>query len=166
MQTQQVRNAYLETQVNTATPQKLRLMLITGAIRFARQTEAHWKAEDIEAAYESLVRSREIVSELLSTIEPSAGELPKTMAAIYVFVFRTLTEAQMHRDPEKLNEAIGVLEEEQQTWTEVCEQYPDGPAPALAGKKEEITEASHILEQETENPPEVEPDQGGFSMEA
>ena len=35
-------NAYLEAQANTATPQKLRLMLIDGGLRFARQTLDHW----------------------------------------------------------------------------------------------------------------------------
>ena len=38
MMQQPAHESYLEAQVMTATPQKLRLMLIEGAIRFARQT--------------------------------------------------------------------------------------------------------------------------------
>ena len=50
------RDTYLETQVKTATPQKLQLMLVEGAIRFAHQAIHHWEQQDEPAACESLIR--------------------------------------------------------------------------------------------------------------
>ena len=43
-------DSYLETQIRTATPQKLQLMLIEGAQRFANETVRHWESDDAEAA--------------------------------------------------------------------------------------------------------------------
>ena len=43
-------NAYLEVQVLTATPQRLRLMLIAGAIRWARQALSCWDADRADEA--------------------------------------------------------------------------------------------------------------------
>ena len=46
-------NPYLESQIMTATPQKLRLLLIEGAIRFARQTLELWEKEQNDQALEA-----------------------------------------------------------------------------------------------------------------
>ena len=69
---------YLETEINTATPQKLRLMLIAGALRHARRTLGLWEEGNFEAALESLIRCRDIVAELLNRL---AGQ----GAAVVVF---------------------------------------------------------------------------------
>ena len=59
-----VQDAYLQTQVMTATPQKLRLMLVDGAIRYASQTLEHWKENRDEEGAETLARCRAIIAEL------------------------------------------------------------------------------------------------------
>lgn len=120
-------NFYLETQVLTATPQKLRLMLIEGAIRKARNTLACWEEEQYEAAFESLVRCREIVSELLGGNQDDSIPVARQMAAIYLFLFRTLIEAQFERSAEKVASVLRVLEVEQETWRQLCEQMPEPP---------------------------------------
>jgi flagellar protein FliS len=139
---QHAREAYIEAQVLTATPQKLRLMLIEGAIRFARQTIQHWQASDNERALESIIRCRNIVSELLSSIRVEESDLTKRVAGLYLFVFQNLTEAQLRRDAKLVEEAIGVLEVERGTWRDVCEKMPHAPVPTAehmaAGPREII----------------------------
>lgn len=135
-------SAYLETQVATAPPQKLRLMLIDGAIRYARQTQDHWQRHDYEAALESLIRCREIVSELIAGVNADASPLAKRVIGIYVYLFSTLTEAQLTRDEQQLASAIRILEEERETWRQICEQLPNGPAaPAPTQQREELAPA-------------------------
>ena len=51
-----VANAYLETQVMTASPHRLHLMVVDAAIRFARQGEAALKVKDYETAFHALDR--------------------------------------------------------------------------------------------------------------
>jgi flagellar protein FliS len=124
------RDVYLETQVLTATPQKLRLMLIEGAIRFARGTAAAWERDDPEAGLESLIRCRDVVGELISGIQADTSPLARQVVGIYLYLFTSLTGAQLTRDQNQLAAAIGVLEEERDTWRAVCEQWPDRLVPA------------------------------------
>jgi flagellar protein FliS len=127
---QHARESYLESQVLTATPQKLRLMLIEAAIRFARMTLRHWEQGENEQALDTLIRCRNIISELLSSVRTDESKLTRQVAGLYLFVFKHLTEAQLRRDADCLQEAIEVLEIERETWRQVCEQMPEAPAPA------------------------------------
>jgi flagellar protein FliS len=136
---------YLESQVMTATPQRLRLMLIDGAIRFARQAIQFWGDDGAAPeSIEAVVRCRAVISELLSSVREDGTELPKQVAGIYLFLFQNLTEAQLNRDVEKVEETVRVLEVERETWTQVCEQFPEAPDPALIAKMrpKEITAKS------------------------
>lgn len=121
---QTLRDAYLENQVLTATPQRLRLMLIDGALRFLRQTLLHWEANEPEAGSASLERARGIVSELMSSIRPDGSELTRKVAGIYMFLYRELVEASLERSGQRVRGAIDVLEVERETWQQLCEQVP------------------------------------------
>src|SRR5687768_4718761 len=118
-------DAYLETQVMTATPQRLRLMLIEGAIRLARQTAEYWRVERNEEALESLIRCRAIISELIAGVKADQSPLARRVVSVYLFLFTTLTEAQLTRDAAKLESAIRVLSEDRQTWSQVCQQLAE-----------------------------------------
>jgi flagellar secretion chaperone FliS len=136
-------DSYFETQITTATPQRLRLMLIDGAIRFARLTLDQWREGAAEQALESLVRCRDIVGELLAGTRADESPLAGQVSSLYSYLFLGLTEAQRTRDAEQLASVIRVLEEERETWRQVCEQLgdrPAGAAPAL-GASEELAPA-------------------------
>lgn len=123
------REAYLETQLLTATPQLLRLKLIEGAIRFGQQTLQHWQAECDDQAFDAMLRCRGIVTELLVSVKSDGTEVSRRVTALYLFLFQTLTEAQLRRDEKKLREVIELLEIERETWQSVCEQMPEPPQP-------------------------------------
>jgi flagellar secretion chaperone FliS len=134
-------DAYLESQVLTATPQKLRLLLIGGAIRFAHAAAQLWKEERDAEALEAVIRCRAIVTELLTVVRRGEFEPAEDVIALYVHLFQELTLAQSRRDAEKLRDVIRVLEEERETWRLVCEQLPEAPTPLLEHKPQEITHA-------------------------
>ncbi len=137
------REKYLESQLMMATPQKLRLLLIEGALRFARKTLEQWEAGETEPAFESLLRCRRVVTELLGSIRPEQTAAARKIADVYLYLFRALTEAQMHGDADKLRDVIRVLEIDRDTWQEVCVKMPHAPDPALReqNKPKEITAA-------------------------
>jgi flagellar protein FliS len=142
------RNSYLESQILTATPQKLRLMLIDAALGAARQAINSWEEDRNSEANLALVRCREIVCELLAAVRPDESELTHTVAGIYMFLFKTLAEAQLLRDQVKVSDAISVLEIEQETWRDVCKQMPNRVIPESgADLPQEITsaQATHVL---------------------
>jgi len=124
---------YLETEVMTAAPQKLQLMLIEAALRQSNATLEHWKAGNQEQAAETLIRAQQIITELLCSLNPEKDkDLTSKVAAVYLFIFRALQTAQAERSEVKLQEAISVLEIERETWQKVCEQLGTklaAPAP-------------------------------------
>jgi flagellar protein FliS len=124
------RESYLVAEVTTAPPQKLHLMLIEAAIRSGQQAREKWLAGEDAAASEALVRSQEIVGELLSGLNREADpELVRRVASVYLFVFRSLMEANHQRDENKLNEALRVLKIERDTWRQVCRQLGNRNMP-------------------------------------
>lgn len=129
-------NEYLATQVLTATPQKLHLMLLEGAIRFAQQAKQNWDDESKrQVREEALTRCVKISGEMLACIR-SSGSLPagKQFSAVYTWLFRTITEAKLLGDPVKLDEALDLLHVERETWRQVCEKFGGeiDPAPTPA----------------------------------
>lgn len=114
--------SYLETAVRTAAPQKLRLLLIEGAIRFAETARRHWQNDEFEDACEAMIRAQNIVTELMTSVNRDENpELGNKIVGIYLYIFRTLIEASLEHDEKKLDDAIRVLHEERQTWQEVCD---------------------------------------------
>jgi len=131
--------SYKEVEIATATPQRLHLMLIEGAIRFAQQTLLYWEQEDNEQACESLIRCRQIVTAILTGIKDDGSEVVKNVAAIYEYLFHTLTEANRVHNPQHLRDVIRVLEIEQETWRQLCEQLPEAPIAEETTIPEEVT---------------------------
>ena len=115
------KNEYFVSQVLTASPHKLHLLLIEGAIRFGRQAEAAMERGDFESASAPLVRMLDIVGEMLASVRQLKSDLNLKVAELYLFLFRRVSEAKVNDDVEKLAEAIRLLEYERETWRLVCE---------------------------------------------
>ena len=110
-------NAYLRTKVLTAPPEQLRLMLLDGAIRFASQGREAMERKDIEGMYAGVSQTRAIVFELLTTIGPGVDPaLAERVRALYTFMYTRLLEGSTDRDPAKVDEVIGLLRYERETW--------------------------------------------------
>lgn len=123
---------YRTTEVLTAPPQKLQLLLLEAALRHIQRTEAAWQAGQIEAGYETLEKARAIVGELLAAIRPELWpEVAPRVAAVYRFVYLSLGEAGLTGQVERLRDAARVLEIERQTWQELCRRLQEGPSGSL-----------------------------------
>jgi flagellar protein FliS len=133
-------NAYLRTKVMTASPEELRLMLLDGAIKFARQGREGLATKNYEASYNGISQSRDIVLELLTTIKPQYDpELCERVKAVYTFIYSEMVTASMEKSVPKLDSVIKLLEYERETWALLMEQLvterakaPSEPAPRVA----------------------------------
>ena len=86
---------YLATEVHTAAPQKLQLMLIEAALRLSLQARRHLADSQIEKAGKALLRGQSIVSELLAGVATNqADEATQRVAGVYLFVYRALVAAK------------------------------------------------------------------------
>ena len=65
---------YLESIINTASREQLMLMLFDGAIRFIHQGRQAIEEKNWEKASYSLIRSQNILGELMVTLDTEAGE--------------------------------------------------------------------------------------------
>ncbi|MBO6513839.1 MAG: flagellar export chaperone FliS [Phycisphaerales bacterium] len=119
-------NAYLKTKVMTASPEELRMMLLDGAVRFAHMAKVGMETKDYEKIYEGFKSSREIVLELINTINPDPDpKLAETVRGLYVFIFGELAKASLNKDMERLDKAIELLEYEQETWSKLLVQLAE-----------------------------------------
>jgi flagellar protein FliS len=115
------REQYLSSQVFTATPERLHLMLIDGAIRFARQLRDALAVGDVEAATDVGERCRNVISEMLLCVQRDGNEAAKRVRSIYAFLLREVAEAQLRRESGRIEGVLAVLAIERDTWAEVCE---------------------------------------------
>jgi flagellar secretion chaperone FliS len=115
------REQYLSSQVFTATPERLHLMLIGGAIRYATLLRDAIVAGDIECASIAGEKCRDILSEMLLCVQRDAHEAAKRVRSIYTFLIREVADAQIRRESGRMEGVLKVLEIERDTWTEVCE---------------------------------------------
>jgi len=124
------RETYLATEVMTAPPQKLQLLLIEGAMRFCNLALSRWEQGDQEAAGEALTRAQGIITELIAAVRPEHNrELARKAASVYLYLFRTLVDAHLRHDAQLVRDALRVLEVERGTWQEVCKRLA-GTTPA------------------------------------
>ncbi|HOB40327.1 MAG: flagellar export chaperone FliS [Limnochordia bacterium] len=113
---------YRQTQVSTASPGELLLMLFDGAIRFARQAQEHLRQGDLEAANSKLIRVQDIVSELNLSLDLSVGEIAVNLQQLYTYIYDRLVQANIRKDPEIVEEALVLLMELRDTWEQVVAQ--------------------------------------------
>lgn len=130
-------NPYLKTKVLTAPPEELRLLLIDGAIKFARQAREALLVKNHEKIYEGFTNARTIVLELSESINPEQDpDLAQKIKGIYLFIYGELFHASIDKDVPRLDKAIELLEYERETWQQfldkLAEERAAGRVPPAA----------------------------------
>ena len=124
---------YFRTKVLTATPEQLQLMLYDGAIRFGEQGRAALEAKNYEQSYTMIARAQKIIAEMQSSLKHDiAPELCARMAALYNYIYRKLTQANIEHLLAPLEEALGLLRYQRETWAMLMDQLGKTKAAAVA----------------------------------
>ncbi|KIL40655.1 flagellar biosynthesis protein FliS [Gordoniibacillus kamchatkensis] len=118
---------YLRTQVNTASPGELTLMLFNGAIKFMKQANESIQKKNYEAKHENIIRATDIFDELLITLNYKY-DISKNLSALYIFIKDKLHEANMKLNLESLQVAIRLTTELRDTWAEAVKIVKSGAA--------------------------------------
>lgn len=117
-------DAYLRSKVLSARPEELRLMLIEGAIKFARQGGEGIATKNWEGAYNGLSRAKNILLELISSLRPEiAPDICQKLSALYMYMYRRLLDANLEKNPAIVDEVVNLLEYDRETWLMVIEKY-------------------------------------------
>ena len=117
-------NQYRETQIKTASPGKLLLMLYDGAVRFLNVAIKALNPEDknLEKAHIHIIKVQNIVTELTVTLDlEKGGEIAENLKELYTFLKKHLIKANLEKEPKYLEEVKGLIEQLRDAWREVVD---------------------------------------------
>ena len=115
-------DSYKAAHIETATPERLLVMLYDGALKYLGLAVQTIDGKDIEGTHRNLLKAEAIVLELMSVLDMEiGGELAANLFNLYDYMYRQLVKANIHRDPEPVKEVMGLLEPLRNAWNEASE---------------------------------------------
>lgn len=113
---------YKQNSVQTASPEKILLMLYEGAIRFIKQAMTAIDNKDIAGRGMNIGRAFDIILELNNTLNhEKGGDIAKNLEQLYMFVTDQLTKSNATGQRKPLEDALKVLETLYSGWVEALE---------------------------------------------
>ncbi len=126
---------YLKSRVFTATPEQLQLMLYDGALRFGEQARLALQQKNFEQSYSMISRVQKIINELSCSLKHQVyPDLCTKLSSLYNYVHRKLIDANVNHNIESLNEAIGLLKFQRETWAMLLQQLGQQKAAEAASQ--------------------------------
>ena len=112
--------AYRRVEVETATPEKLIVMLYNGTIRFVEDAKRALAVKDLRRTHDHLIRAQEIVTELRGALNFEAGDVAQNLDRIYDYIHHLLIQANMKKESAPLDECLGHLRELRDAWDQIA----------------------------------------------
>lgn len=117
MITKQYKEAYLENIVFTASPEKLTLMLYSHLVMLVGKAQAGLEEKDLNKSHNNIVKAKKIIINLENTLDRKY-KIADDLLAIYEYMYRRLTEANLKKDWHILEEILSYAIELRDTWAE------------------------------------------------
>ena len=128
--------AYHQTSVQTSDQLTLIVMLYDGMLRYLRKAHTCIEVQDIEGAHNYLMRSKDIVNELLSTLRvEKSGEVGGNLRDLYLYMFRRILEANLNKDPQSVQDVLRIAGTLRQGWLQIKSQRSQHKQATLAQQK-------------------------------
>ncbi len=113
---------YQQNQIFSASPEQILLMLYDGAIRFNRQAMCGLEEDNLTLFHHGIKKCMAIITEFSNSLDHAiGGEIAENLDALYSFMVRELTLANLHKDMEKLRVVDKLLVDLRATWDEAAE---------------------------------------------
>lgn len=112
---------YLQNSVLSASPARLRLMLLDRSVGLVEAILDYRRRDSETLTDERTLLLRDILGELLSGISRDSNDLTVRIADLYVFLLQELTRAEQEPGLERIASIGSILRIEQETWRQVCE---------------------------------------------
>lgn len=110
--------AYQNSKVLTASPAELTLMLYEGAIKFGNIALMGMEENNYEKTSNNIIKVQNIISEFLTTLNYKY-EVAKDFEIVYKYIMDKLVEANIKKEKEPLEEALGHLRDMRNNWVEI-----------------------------------------------
>lgn len=129
---------YNNVHVSTVDKGRLLLMLFDGCLKFLKHAKVGLETKDISKFAKYLSKSQAIISELMLTLDfEKGGDIAKELDSLYDFMLFYLTEANIEKNPTKIQKVIDLLGTITSAYREVIE----GEASSSASKELSTEEA-------------------------
>lgn len=125
-------NPYLQQEILSASPVRLRQMLIQRAEELCSFVQQLWIAGEQLQAAGWLLRIREILGELLEGVKDKDNPVSKQVTDFYIFLLQLLTRIEQTKDPEQLKTLEELLHMENETWQQVVQKLATESNPAAS----------------------------------
>ena len=116
--------AYRQADVHTSSQKDLILRLYQGLERFLRTAQAAMANRQIEAAHRHCEKAKDILSELLYTLNLEAGgEFATQLRDLYVFLVAQVVEANLRKNPAIIEGILPIIATLADGWRQVPEEH-------------------------------------------
>ena len=124
---------YKETQILTASPGKLLLMLYDGAISALEQTlEIIEDKSKYDLVNKNLLKAQEILGELLSSLDFEAGgEFATNLQSLYAYMIKRLMEGNFEKSKEPIHEVLKYIRELRESWAVAVQKVGNDPKQSM-----------------------------------
>lgn len=107
---------YRQVKLETSTGPQLLLALYDGAIRYLGLAQQAIEAHDVQTAHTNLVRTQDVIFELINTLNMDYGEIPERLKALYLYLYRRLTDANVTKSADPMREVDQILRQLRDAW--------------------------------------------------
>jgi len=113
---------YENTQVITASPERILIMLYEGAIRFSKLALDKIRKREPAGKGVFIGKALAIVGELRSTLDHKiGGEIARQLERLYLYLTDELTRANLTNSEEAMENVINILSHLRDTWVEAVD---------------------------------------------
>ena len=108
---------YQKTTVETASNEKILIMLYDGAIQFLNKAKIALNEKNWEQSHNNLMGAQKIIEEFINTIDKEPNpELAKNHISLYEYFITRLVQANMKHEIAPIDEVLKFLKELKATW--------------------------------------------------
>lgn len=108
---------YQQSQIQTASPEQILIMLYDGAIQFLNKALKSLENKDIQETHNNIISAQRIITEFMNTLDLEAGgDACKNLYSLYEYLHYRLVQANIHKKPEMVEEVLYHLKDLKETW--------------------------------------------------
>lgn len=111
-------NIYAQNNISVESPAKLIEMLYEGILRFNMHAKRAIREDDIEKRTYFIKRSLAIITELISSLDMSQGQVSEYLGGLYNYQLQELVSAGIDNDIPKIDEVNRVFKGLLEAWRE------------------------------------------------
>lgn len=108
---------YKKTQVETANPEQLLILLYDAAIQFLNKAKVNIDESDDEQYQKNLFACQKIIIEFMNTLDmEKGGEVAENLYRLYQYLYKTLITTGISQDKTLIDEVLKHLKSLRETW--------------------------------------------------